>query len=224
MNNRRGLLFYLFLNILVSVCVTLAVLTLWDRARSLSSPGAIAPLINFGSSNRPTASATAPLDTPTPAPSPTPAIVLYQVQSGDTFESIAAAYGVSVALLLEANGFKENQLLGTGEVLRIPVPQVTIESVVGVGDLALEHVVIRSLVDEQLSLAGWLLDDGSGNVYRFPQVNLFTRDGVINIYTKEGADSVTDLYWNLKQSLWESGNVATLRDASGEIAATYTLP
>jgi len=61
-------------------------------------------------------------DTPVLEPTPTEAYLVYQVQSGDTFESIAANHNMSVEeLVARKMASRQSQPLGAGEVLRIPV-------------------------------------------------------------------------------------------------------
>jgi hypothetical protein len=43
-------------------------------------------------------------------------------------------------------------------------------------------------------MAGWQLRDENGNVFTFPQLQLF-EGGAINVWTTSGSASVVDLYW-----------------------------
>ncbi len=74
----------------------------------------------------------AAIERPTP-PDPPPALVgalptveeqvaTYEVASGDTLSAIAAAMGVSVDVLLDANGLDAPDTLELGRVLVIPPP------------------------------------------------------------------------------------------------------
>lgn len=69
----------------------------------------------------PNAASTTPTPDP-PHPLPTQRGVLdeYVVQAGDTLGSIARAYGISLAALMEANGLNETSVLAIGVVLTIP--------------------------------------------------------------------------------------------------------
>ena len=74
----------------------------------------------------------APLPTPSPAPAPTateppptptatpPPVVIYLVQQGDTLSEIAAAYGVPLSAIVEANSITDPGKLTVGEQLVIP--------------------------------------------------------------------------------------------------------
>ena len=75
----------------------------------------------------------------------------------------------------------------------------------------------------ELQMTNWKLQDSNGNVYTFPALTLF-KDGAVYVHTAAGADTVIDLYWNQGESLWQSGEKATLIDSQGNIQATYQIP
>jgi LysM repeat protein len=102
-------------------------------------------------------------------------------------------------------------------------PRVVINSVIGVGELASEHVFITRTGEGDLSLQGWKLEDQNGNVFIFPSLQLF-KDGAVNVWTTSGAPTVVDLYWGLQAPVWSSGESVTLRDAQGKVRATYKIP
>jgi LysM repeat protein len=102
-------------------------------------------------------------------------------------------------------------------------PQVIIENVIGVGVLATEHVELLRTGDGELSLAGWRLEDGKGNVYTFPMLTLY-KGGAINLNTRTGQDTVVDLFWGLAAPIWRSGKTVYLYNAQNGLRATYTIP
>jgi LysM repeat protein len=227
MKQWKRLIFYLFLNVLVSACTILAVLFAWDQLRGPLPRGLLPQALRVSS---PATATLLPVQTGTPAISPkvtsTEAFTVYQVQSGDTFESIAQQNNMSVEELVAVNGFKKSQPLGEGEILRIPVhPQgsVSIDSIVGVGDLTSERVLLKHNGDGELSLAGWRLENTGGSAFILPQVTLF-KGGAVNVYTKTGVNTVVELYWGLDKAVWKSGDQATLRDAQGNVRSTYKVP
>ena len=140
---------------------------------------------------------------------------------GETFDSIAQIYGVSVDELVAANGYSRSQTLSPDELLRVPIKLFTIESVIGAGDLATEHVVLINNLDGEVSLAGWHLDNNSGSSYSFPQVSLYVKGAPLNLFTKSGIDSTNEVYWGLQAPMWQSGMQLSLRDAQGVLQATY---
>jgi LysM repeat protein len=102
-------------------------------------------------------------------------------------------------------------------------PQMVIYSVIGAGVLENEHVVLMHSGEGELSLAGWHIEDGSGNVYIFPQLTLY-KGGSINLNTRSGEDTVMDLFWDLTTPIWASGKTVYLYDAQHELRAVYSVP
>ncbi len=101
--------------------------------------------------------------------------------------------------------------------------EVKIDNVVGAGDLASERVQLKRVGTGDLSLAGWQILDEDGDVFTFPQLNLF-ESGAVNIYTKAGQDTVVDLYWGLNDPVWHSGETVILLNNQGNVRATYRVP
>ena len=228
MKQFKRLAFYLILNIFVSACTTFTVLWAWDQYQSPLPKGVLADALQAISST-PMPSQEVMKDTPDPRPTPTEEFIVHQVQAGETFDSIAEQYNISVGELVAVNGFSRPQTLGAGEVLRIPVhPRgtVIIDSVVGAGDLGTERVLLKHRGEGELSLVGWRLEVESGEIFifpQFPQMTLFG-GGAVNVYTKAGVDTVVDIYWGLENALWTSGATVTLRDTLGNIRDTYSVP
>lgn len=102
-------------------------------------------------------------------------------------------------------------------------PQVIISTVIGVGVLANERVVLQRTGDGELSLAGWRLEDGLGNTYDFPQLTLY-KGGTINLNTRSGENSVLDLFWGKTTPVWKVNKTVLLYDARNELRASYTIP
>ena len=228
MKQFKRLSFYLFLNVLVSACTTFAVLWVWDQYRAPLPKGVIAEALQ-SLSRAPTPTSQQPQETLIPRPTPTETFIVHQVKAGETFDSIAEQYNMSVEELVAVNGFTRPQLLGAGEVLRIPLhPKgtVIIDSVIGVADLSSERVLLKHRGEGELSLAGWSLEAEGGEVYsfsQFPEMTLFG-GGAVNVYTKAGVDTVVDLYWGLEHPIWNSGATVTLKDSQGNARHTYTIP
>lgn len=107
----------------------------------------------------------------------------------------------------------------------IPANQrvIQIQNVYGTGDLQNEVVLIKRLGDGELSLARWKLQDQNGHEYNFPDLVL-NKDGAVQVYTRTGVDTVIELYWDLSEPVWKSGEQATLVDPQGVVRATYTIP
>lgn len=228
MKSFKRILPYLLLNVAVSAITTLAVLWIWEQARgtlpgSLFQPGQVLSIQPAARTK--TLEAEEPSGSQVSSTQPAAQYYLYyQVRSGDTFESIAQANNVNVDDLVKANGYPESQPLVEGETLRIPIHPVEIDGVIGAGDLSTERVIVRNNLDGEVSLAGWRLEDGAGQVYTFPQVMMFVKGGGVNLYTKAGTNSVIDLFWGMTAPVWQSGDQVILKDPSGKTQSTYMIP
>ncbi|MBN1438852.1 MAG: LysM peptidoglycan-binding domain-containing protein [Anaerolineales bacterium] len=227
-------IFYLALNVLVSAATMLGVLFLWNRSQQSAAPAPTAPL-----TLQPHGEVL-----PLPAVSPTPKTFLYTVKAGDTLGRIAEQFGVTVEELVEVNNLENPDWLEPGMTLIIPVhgetgravpddPTVTpqegeqapwpfIESVVSPGNLLFEAVRITNPGPNAV-LTGWRLRAPSGTEYVFAEFSLVAQ-GAVLVHTAEGVDTAIDLYWNLKETLWHSGDEVILLDPLGNLRSAYVIP
>ncbi|MEI8003789.1 MAG: lamin tail domain-containing protein [Methanothrix sp.] len=84
-----------------------------------------------------------------------------------------------------------------------------------------EWVEISNQGSENVSLADWTLEDAQNHTYAFPDFSL-KAGGVVKIRTGIGNDTSEDLFWNRSSSIWNNdGDVATLKDASGNLVSSY---
>ncbi len=122
------LFYYLMINVAVSACTVLAVLTLWDRTHgvpvvTMPPPDAVAtpvqPGVQTTAQPAPSASGVEPTLPPISLPSAPPWLE-YQVQSGDTLAVIAARFDTSVEELVRLNSLANPNVLEVGQVLLIP--------------------------------------------------------------------------------------------------------
>lgn len=120
---------------------------------------------------------------------------------------------------------------GTGIVRRTPTPtlgsasaalatdtgpQVTIAEVAMPGFILSEAVRLTNVGTTPVDLEGWTLTESQGNVFTFADQLLFP-GGDLWVYTREGTDTPTNLYWNrFTAMLGDTGEVVTLRDDAGE--------
>ena len=100
---------------------------------------------------------------------------------------------------------------------------VDIVSVIGAETLEAEMVLVRYSGEGELDLAGWHLEDEDKNVFLFPQLTLYPK-GAVQVHTAAGQDTVVDLFWGLRQSVWESGEEVSLIDPQETVRATYIVP
>jgi hypothetical protein len=111
-----------------------------------------------------------------------------------------------------------------------PVEQVNygdlkleIVSVIGAGVADTEIAVLQNKGEDAVLLTDWILRNGEGSSYKFPQVKMF-KDGIVQVHTAAGANTPVDLYWGRNQPVWHSGDVASLFDTQGNLRATYVIP
>ncbi|MCO5381214.1 MAG: lamin tail domain-containing protein [Methanosarcina barkeri] len=97
------------------------------------------------------------------------------------------------------------------------------ESTVYVSDLNLqdEWVKISNKGSSPVSLNGWKIEDeGSKHIYTFPSYTLDS-GSTVTVYTEEGTDLATGLYWQLGSPIWNNdGDTASLYDNGGKLVST----
>ncbi len=100
-----------------------------------------------------------------------------------------------------------------------PVPasdvRLTLE-VLSPGDPVKEVVYIANQ-GLYVRLAGWTLSNGRGATYTFPDLGLGGNGAAINVHTGSGTNTATDLFWGRAATAWETGDTATLQDATGKV-------
>lgn len=234
----KRLFFYILINVIVSAATVYVVLTIWERNHQAEF-------------ERTTAVVEMPVVVPTqvveplePTPIPTIPLQAHQVRSGETLTDIAEEYDVTVEELLELNGLTDADAIGAGQIIYVPdeievpvstatplpeaetspsIGQIEIVSVIGVGDLGTERLILGEAGGGKHSLTGWQLHDEDENIYTFPQATLY-ENGQIVINTKAGVDNPLELHWGQADPVWESGELVTLYDSSGQIQATFQVP
>ncbi len=101
---------------------------------------------------------------------------------------------------------------------------VLIRSVVGAGNLEAEYVEIYNQSDGIVDLSGWRLSDENQNQFIFGSL-LLSNGGSIKVFSTSGQNLARiELYWNQNAPIWQSNEIATLIDASGNIISTYQIP
>jgi len=238
----RQYLLYLGVNVLVSAITVLIVLNLWDRR---SPPEFIPPTATIDVIAQ--VASAVPTLTPTKPPSPTPNT--YTVRAGDTISNIADEFDILMEELMAANRLKDPNELSVGQVLVIPeiegavtmpdasetrypeetstpaaavAQQVVINGIVGAGDLEKESVRLLNTGNE-VSMAGWTLDDGEGNSFSFPDFTFYST-GAVDVHSRAGTNTTIDLYWGFDQAIWTPGKVISLRNVSGILVSSFKVP
>jgi hypothetical protein len=95
-------------------------------------------------------------------------------------------------------------------------PKVVISMVHKPGQRTLEYVL---LVNEaaQIDMTGWTIESPRGAVYTFPNFLLFP-ETFVRVYSMNGADSPTSLFWNQNEAIWKPGDVVLLKNGGVEMA------
>lgn len=102
-------------------------------------------------------------------------------------------------------------------------PGIVIESVIGMGDVNSEVLLLKRTGDGELTLTGWQLVDSEGNTYIFPGLTLY-KGGAVQVHSGLGVNSVVDLYWGRDAPVWSVGEKISLLDSTGTLVASYTIP
>lgn len=100
---------------------------------------------------------------------------------------------------------------------------IQIQLVVGTGDIRSERVQLVSESQNPVNLLGWELTDSDKHSFIFPSVTIFPGGG-IELYAKAGVNTAVELYWNLAEPVFISGEMIRLKDASGNTRTEYKVP
>lgn len=101
--------------------------------------------------------------------------------------------------------------------------QLQITTVIAAGDLDNESVLIEHVGDRDVSLSGWQLQDEDGNDFQFPALVLHP-GAQVAVFTRQGDDSASELYWDRQVAVWESGEEVRLLDPSDGVQASFLVP
>ncbi len=248
----RTWVIFIVVNAIVSAVVMLIVLFVWNRSHDSPTPTpgtASTPLTPEDAVNQPTV----PPASPTP-PEPIQYTVQDGDTLGaiaQTFdvsvEDLMAANGINDPNLLSVGQtlvipFSLSLAPGTDpatetppelsstEIFRTPIPTLTpsgpplveIGQVLGAGDLEIEVAVVRNL-GGTVDLEGWTLSDAENNVFTFPTITLFA-DVQMRVHSIPGRSTPSDLYWGRENPAWNTGELVTLRDRTGNVIDTYIVP
>jgi hypothetical protein len=101
--------------------------------------------------------------------------------------------------------------------------QLQITTVIAAGDLDNESVLIEHVGDRDVSLSGWQLQDEDGNDFQFPALVLHP-GAQVAVFTRQGDNNSSELYWDRQVSVWASGEEVRLIDPSNDVQATFLVP
>ena len=199
MSNFWKIILLILLNVVVSASVTYGVLYYWENYRKPKEQLQLVTVIND--------------------------------QPGQVMETGSVAADVFLQTM-EADDISVTDNEGNTETIletAEPTPvirgaSVEISMIRNPGDLSSEAMRIVSNSDEVVSLEGWRLEDANGHLLTFPNIQLLRKGVFIEVYTRSGHATPYEIFWNLDEPAWESGETAVLRDVFGQIQATYRVP
>ncbi len=249
---KRTWIIFITVNVVVSAIVMLTILFAWERVRNspTPTPPAAPPLSSTQDTNAP---AMTPASSPSPPELLQYAVqegdTLGAIaQAYDvSVEDLMAANGITDPNMLSIGQIltipsDTSVLPATDSSAEAPPeptpagtfptplptltpsgpPQVEIGQVVGAGDLANEVIVVHNL-GGVVSLENWTLSDAEGNTFTFPTISLFA-DVQMRVHSIPGRSTPSDLYWGREAPAWNSGELITLRDETGNVIDTYIVP
>ena len=84
-----------------------------------------------------------------------------------------------------------------------------------------EYVVLTNHENYNVSMVGWFLqDEAAQTAYEFDFI--ITNNTSIRIYTGDGTDNATTLFWGWHQGIWNnSGDFAIIQDENGYMVDSY---
>lgn len=147
----------------------------------------------------------------TPAPTATNTPIPFEPPSADMTATAAAEAGATVTTL-------PTPLPPTGET------QIEISEITGAGQVEQEQVIILNNGEQLADMQDWTLSDADGNVYTFPNFRLWTQ-GSVTVHTHIGQDGnpPANFYWGKLETIWSPGEIATLKNAEGEVISTLVV-
>lgn len=103
-------------------------------------------------------------------------------------------------------------------------PSIQIINAFGMGDIENEVIVLQNARDDvEIWLDGWQILDEDDNLFTIESLVL-NPGASIQIFSKAGYDTVTSLYWNLSEAVWEQGETVTLLDYLGNKRSSFVIP
>jgi LysM repeat protein len=125
----------------------------------------------------------------------------------------------STEVVLASVAVPTSTIAPTAAVTRLEVVQI-----ISPGDITSEGIEIRNISGDVIDIGGWTLADSQGNVFTFPNYQMFEGRRVI-IYTRAGTDTPFALFWGQSRPLWgQPDQTVTITDTDGEVQLSYTIP
>ncbi|WP_224270816.1 lamin tail domain-containing protein [Haloprofundus salinisoli] len=68
-----------------------------------------------------------------------------------------------------------------------------------------EYLVFENTGDEPLDVTGWTVEDDAGHTYTFPAGFTLAPNAQVTLYTGEGSNTDSELYWGSGSAVWNNG-------------------
>ena len=101
--------------------------------------------------------------------------------------------------------------------------QVEIVDVIGASDITTEGVVIRN-TGNTVDISGWMLSDGDGNTYIFPENHRLFSGAGITVNTRVGENTPILFFWGRDTAVFGAGDIIVLTDRDGNVQTNIRLP
>ncbi len=92
------------------------------------------------------------------------------------------------------------------------------------GDLNNEVVQIENNGNYDYRIEYWSVLDGNHHRYSIPKGFTLKKGAVVQIFTREGMNTATELFMGLKEAVWLSGHTVSIYSTDGRQRAYYTIP
>ena len=86
-----------------------------------------------------------------------------------------------------------------------------------------EYFTLRTTGDEGIDLSGWSVENDRGDTFVLPEGIRLAAGRDVTIHSGSGVNSSTHLYLHATAPVWDAGDLATLRNADGQIVDYYLL-
>lgn len=81
-----------------------------------------------------------------------------------------------------------------------------------------EYIVFKNTGDAELVLSGWTVEDEVGHTYRFPSGFTLAPGATVTLYTGDGENTNSKLYWGSGRAIWNNdGDTIIVKDDDGEV-------
>lgn len=160
-----------------------------------------------------------------------PFLVLNMLISAATLVAVFYFFGPKLLALAESRRAASNREISANTDPKQELPaqssaqqlNLLIGGVFGAGDLQTEYVLLKNQGKATAELLNWTLKGSRGQTYQFPDLRL-AQNGTVKIFSREGTDSVLELFLNSSVPLWQAGDILTLKDADGKIQTSFQVP